>query len=150
PGARVCLAEYRGRGGMSATAIHRAWQRSPLSQKRCSGTLSPPAQWRRPARIHWVWSTGFGKGGVGNVSDQTLSMLERRRIEGGILKHVYDTLRASHGEKVATHAIADAVRRSAIEQASQMAAAVGGNTSMETFIDRQEAWTRGGALTIKV
>jgi len=84
------------------------------------------------------------------VSDPMLSMLERRRIEAGILKHVYDTLRASLGEEAAKRAIADAVRRSAIEQASQMAAAVGGNTSMETFIDRQEAWTRGGALTIKV
>jgi imidazole glycerol phosphate synthase subunit HisF len=27
-----------------------------------------------------------------------------------------------------------------------MAAKVGGNTSMQTFIDRQEAWLRGGAL----
>ena len=33
-----------------------------------------------------------------------------------------------------------------MEQAGQMAAAVGGKTSMQTFIDRQELWTRGGAL----
>ena len=32
------------------------------------------------------------------MSDQqTLAMLERRRIEAAILKHVYDTLKASHG-----------------------------------------------------
>ena len=32
------------------------------------------------------------------MSDQqTLAMLERRRIEAAILKHVYETLKASHG-----------------------------------------------------
>jgi hypothetical protein len=77
---------------------------------------------------------------------QTLAMLERRRIEAGILKHVYDTLKASHGTAVAQRTIAEAVRQSALVQARQMAAAVGGATSMQTFIDRQELWTRGGAL----
>ena len=81
------------------------------------------------------------------MSDQqTLAMLEKRRIEAGILKHVYDTLKASHGVEVAKRAIADSVRASAMEQAGQMAAAVSGRTSMQTFIDRQELWTRGGAL----
>ena len=85
------------------------------------------------------------------MSEQpTLAMLERRRIEATILKHVYDTLKASHGTAVAQKAIADAVRRSSIEQAQQMAAAVGGNTSLETFIQRQEQWTRGGALEVDV
>jgi hypothetical protein len=77
---------------------------------------------------------------------QTLAMLEKRRIEAAMLKHVYDTLKASHGAEVAKRAIADAVRRSAMEQAGQFAAAVGGKTSMQTFVDRQELWTRGGAL----
>ena len=63
-----------------------------------------------------------------------------------ILKHVYDTLKASHGPEVAKKAIAEAVRKSAMEQAAEMAARVGGNTSLQTFIDRQEMWTRGGAL----
>ena len=58
------------------------------------------------------------------MSDQqTLAMLERRRIEAGILKHVYDTLKASHGVEVAKRTIAELVRRSAMEQARQMAAA---------------------------
>ena len=56
---------------------------------------------------------------------QTLAMLERRRIEAAILKHVYDTLKANHGVEVAKRPIADAVRKSAMEQAGQMAAAVG-------------------------
>ena len=75
-----------------------------------------------------------------------IPMFEQRRIEAMILKHVYDTLKASHGAETAKKTIAAAVRESSIEQARQMAAAVGGNTSMQTFIDRQEAWLRGGAL----
>lgn len=77
---------------------------------------------------------------------QTLAMLERRRIEAAILKHVYDTLKSSHGAEVAKRTIADSVRQSAMVQAREMADKVGGKTSMQTFIDRQELWTRGGAL----
>lgn len=80
----------------------------------------------------------------------TMAMLERRRIEAMVLKHVYETLKASHGKEVAQRTIADAVRASAIEQGQQMAAQVGGKTSLKTFIERQEPWTRGGALTIDV
>lgn len=87
------------------------------------------------------------------MSDSTaenMAMLERRRIEAMILKHVYETLKASHGKEAAQRAVADAVRASSIEQAREMAAAVGGQTSMQTFIDRQEQWKRGGALEIAV
>jgi hypothetical protein len=77
---------------------------------------------------------------------QTMAMLEKRRIEAAILKHVYDTLKASHGVETAKKTIAAAVRQSAVDQAREMAAAVGGRTSMQTFVDRQEAWLRGGAL----
>ncbi len=79
-----------------------------------------------------------------------LSMLERRRIEATILKHVYETLKASHGVSVAQKAIADSVRRSSIEQGAQMATEDNGQTSLQSFIDRQELWTRGGALAIDV
>ena len=73
-------------------------------------------------------------------------MLEKRKVEAAILKHVYDTLKASHGIEVAKRTIADAVRSSSIEQAAEFAAKVGGKTSIQTFVDRQELWTRGGAL----
>ena len=79
-----------------------------------------------------------------------ISMFERRRVEAAILKHVYDTLKNSHGEAVARTTIADAVRSSSIEQAAEFAAKVGGKTSMQTFIDRQALWTVGGALTVEV
>jgi len=79
-----------------------------------------------------------------------LPMLERRRIEAQILAHVYDTLKTSHGVEVAQQTVADAVKASSIEQARAMADAVGGNTSMQTFVDRQSQWTMGGALEIDV
>ncbi|MGI9480240.1 MAG: L-2-amino-thiazoline-4-carboxylic acid hydrolase [Hyphomicrobiaceae bacterium] len=79
-----------------------------------------------------------------------LPMLERRRIEAQILAHVYETLKASHGVDVAQQTVADAVKASSIEQARAMADAVGGNTSMQTFVDRQSQWTMGGALEIDV
>lgn len=80
----------------------------------------------------------------------TAPMLEKRRIEAAILKHVYDTLKASHGAEVAKRAVADAVRSSSVEQAAEFAAQVGGKTSLQTFIDRQELWTRGGTLEREV
>lgn len=83
-----------------------------------------------------------------------LAMLERRRIEAKILKHVYETLKASHGAAVAAQTIASAVRSASIEQASDMAAADraqnGGQTSLRTFIDLQHLWTMNGALEVDV
>lgn len=81
---------------------------------------------------------------------QTLAMLERRRIEATILKHVYDSLKASHGAETAARTIAEAVRKSAVEQGREMAQAVDGETSMQTFVDRQDLWRRGDALQIDV
>ena len=73
-------------------------------------------------------------------------MIERRRIEAANLKHVYDTLKASHGVEVAKKTIADAVRSSSIEQAKEFAAKVGGKTSMQTFIDRQALRKLGNSM----
>ena len=79
-----------------------------------------------------------------------ISMFEQRRIEAMILKHVYDTLKVSHGMEMAQQAIADAVRAASIEQASEFAAKVGGNTSIQTFVDRQSLWKVGGAMELDV
>ncbi|MFV0295954.1 MAG: L-2-amino-thiazoline-4-carboxylic acid hydrolase [Hyphomicrobiaceae bacterium] len=85
------------------------------------------------------------------MADQdSLAMLERRRIEAKLLAHVYQTLRKRLGDKEARDIIADSVTRSAIEQGRQMAAALDGATSLQTFIDAQELWTRGGALDVEV
>jgi hypothetical protein len=89
-------------------------------------------------------------GDMTDTRSAPLPMIEKRRIEAAILKNVYDTLKASHGVEVAQRTIADAVRASAMAQAREMAAAVGGNTSMQTFIDRQSAWRASGALETEV
>ena len=79
-----------------------------------------------------------------------LSMLEKRKIEAEILKEVYDTLKESHGEEVAKKTIAESVRRSAIEQARQFAAAAPGGPSLKAFQDVMPLWTKDGALEIEV
>jgi len=79
-----------------------------------------------------------------------LSMLEKRKIEAEILKEVYETLKASHGEEVARRTIAESVRRSAIAQAQAFAAAAPGGTSLKAFQDVMPLWTKGGALEIEV
>ena len=79
-----------------------------------------------------------------------LSMLDKRRIEAEILKEVYETLKASHGEEVARRTVSESVRRSAIEQARQFAASAPGGTSMQSFKDIQSFWTKGGALEIEI
>ena len=79
-----------------------------------------------------------------------LSMLDKRRIEAEVLKEVYETLKASHGEEVARKTIAESVRRSAIEQARQFAKAAPGGPSLEAFRDVMPLWTKGGALEIEV
>jgi hypothetical protein len=83
-------------------------------------------------------------------ADDIAPMLERRRIEAEILKHVYDTLKEKHGVAEATSIVAESVRRSAIEQGHAMAAATGGQTGLQSFADIQPAWTRGGALEVQV
>ena len=79
-----------------------------------------------------------------------LSMLEKRKIEAEILKEVYLTLKDSHGEAVARQTVADAVRRSAIEQGKAFAAAAPGGSSLKAFQEVMPLWTRGGALEIEV
>jgi hypothetical protein len=78
-----------------------------------------------------------------------LPMLERRRIEANILKHVYETLTASHGREVAAKTIGDAVRSASIQQGREMAARVGGKTDIRTFADLRPLWTMEDALTIE-
>lgn len=79
-----------------------------------------------------------------------MPMIERRRIEAAILKHVYETLKESQGEAVARKTVADAVKRSSIEQGRQMADQAEGGTSLQSFIDLQALWTMEDALRIDV
>jgi len=83
------------------------------------------------------------------MSDPTQSpIFVQRRVEANILKHVYETLIESHGEDVARKTIADSVRKASIAQAKEMSEGV--ETSMTSFIELMEMWTRGGALETTV
>ena len=79
-----------------------------------------------------------------------MPMLERRRIEANILKHVYETLKESHGKDAAAKAIGDAVRSASIQQGEEMAARVNGETSIQTFADLRPLWTMDNALELDV
>jgi len=81
---------------------------------------------------------------------QGLAMLERRRIEAKLIAHFYAVISETHGKEAAERIIAESVRRSAVEQGAEMAKALGGSTSLKTFIDAQELWTRGGALQVEM
>jgi hypothetical protein len=91
---------------------------------------------------------------MATTSDPTQSPIFRQRAtEAGILRNVYNTLVASHGEAVAEQTIKDAVRSASIEQAEAMAAegrARGEEPSMRSFQQLYELWARGGALEIEV
>jgi hypothetical protein len=77
-------------------------------------------------------------------------MLEKRRIEAEILKHVYETVMDAHGKPAALAVVREAVKRSAIEQGQRLAAEVSGQTSLQTFFDLQPRWTADHALEIEV
>lgn len=79
-----------------------------------------------------------------------LSMLEKRRIEAEILKHVYETLKASQGPEVAKKTIAESVRRSAIEQAERFSKEQGGEKTLQSFVDLMPLWTKDDALEIQI
>jgi hypothetical protein len=78
-----------------------------------------------------------------------LPMIERRRIEATMLRHVYETLKESHGKAVAQATVAAAVRRSSVEQAAEMAKQAEGGTSLDSFAAIQSLWTMGDALTVE-
>jgi hypothetical protein len=78
------------------------------------------------------------------------SMLAKRRIEAEILGHVYEVLKASHGQVVAMATIGEAVRRSSVEQAQRFAAATEGGTSLQSFIALSGLWQAEDALKIEL
>ena len=78
------------------------------------------------------------------------SMLAKRRIEAEILGHVYEVLKASHGQAAAMQVIGDAVRRSSVAQAKTFAAATEGGTSLQSFVALSGLWQAEDALKIEV
>ena len=80
----------------------------------------------------------------------TLPIIERRRIEAEILKHVYEVLKESQGEEMARRTLDAAVSRSAVEHGAKLREALGHDPDLKDFAAALPAWTAGGALTIAV
>lgn len=78
-----------------------------------------------------------------------LPILERRRIEAMILKHVYEVLLERSGKAEAEAVIGETCSRSAIEQGKSLAADLGHAPDLEDFAAILPNWTKEDALQIE-
>lgn len=79
-----------------------------------------------------------------------LPIIERRRIEATILKHVYDVLSDTHGREMALATIDAAVSRAAEAFGAEHRAALGHTPTLGDFAEILPNWSKGDALTIEV
>ncbi|MBU2867556.1 L-2-amino-thiazoline-4-carboxylic acid hydrolase [Pacificibacter marinus] len=79
-----------------------------------------------------------------------LPILERRRIEAMILKHVLDVITERSGRAEAEAVIGDACSRSAIEQGKALAADLGHAPDLSDFAAILPNWTKEDALELDV
>ncbi|MGQ4273799.1 L-2-amino-thiazoline-4-carboxylic acid hydrolase [Terrihabitans sp. B22-R8] len=79
-----------------------------------------------------------------------LGILARRRIEAGIIRPIYQTMREELGEEIANRVLDKAIRDAAIAAGKSFAEKTPGGTSMRSFIDLQHLWTQDDALTVEV
>ena len=79
-----------------------------------------------------------------------MPILERRRIEAQILKHVHDVIEARSGTEEADAVIGTAVSRSAIDQGRDFANALGHTPSLQDFADIMPLWEKEDALRVEM
>lgn len=79
-----------------------------------------------------------------------IGILARRTIEAGIIKPIYEEMKAEIGEQKAKAILDSAIRKAAIAAGQTFAAKTPGGTSLRTFQDLQSLWTQDDALTIEV
>ena len=79
-----------------------------------------------------------------------LPILQQRRIEANILKHVYENLCDRFGNDQAREIVRETVSKAAIEQGKSFANQVDGDPNLKDFFDILPLWTRDGALEIDV
>lgn len=77
-------------------------------------------------------------------------ILEMRRIEARILKHVFDTMCARLGEDVARSILEETVRQAAVAQGREFAAQAEGEPDLLDFMGILPLWMKDGALEIDV
>lgn len=79
-----------------------------------------------------------------------LPILQQRRIEANMMKHVYDTLCERLGKEEARNIIRETVSKAAIQQGADFADKVEGDPTLKDFFDILPLWTHDGALEIDV
>lgn len=79
-----------------------------------------------------------------------IGILARRRIEAGIIAPIYEEMCARLGEGMAQEILDAAIRKAAVAAGAAFAARTPGGTSLRTFAELQELWTRDDALEISV
>ncbi|KAB6717111.1 2-amino-thiazoline-4-carboxylic acid hydrolase [Roseobacter sp. TSBP12] len=79
-----------------------------------------------------------------------LPILERRRIEAMILKHVLDVITERAGREEAEAVIGETCSRSAIEQGKALAEDLGHAPNLSDFADILPNWTKEDALEMDV
>jgi hypothetical protein len=80
----------------------------------------------------------------------TLPMIEKRRIEAAVLKHVFDVLVERHGRDEAEKVIGDAVSNSAIAQGKEFRDKEDHEPDLKDFADLLPLWKMDGALEMDV
>lgn len=81
---------------------------------------------------------------------QEMPILQRRRIEAMVLKHVYEVIRERSGEEEAQAVIGQAVTNAAIDHGKGFAEALGRKPDLEDFLAIMPLWTKDDALQIEV
>lgn len=81
---------------------------------------------------------------------QDMPILQRRRIEAMILKHVYDVIRERSGEQEAREVVGKAVSKAAVEHGKTMAKALGRTPNLEDMLAILPLWAKDDALEIEV
>ena len=79
-----------------------------------------------------------------------LPILQQRRIEANILKHVYENLCERFGKEQAREIVQETVSQAAIEQGKTFADQIDGDPNLKDFYDILPLWSRDGALEIDV
>lgn len=79
-----------------------------------------------------------------------MSILERRRIEAQLLKHVHEVIEARSGTVEADAVVGTAVSRAAIDQGRELAETLGRTPDLQDFNAILPLWTREDALRIEM
>lgn len=84
------------------------------------------------------------------ATEGEIGILQRRTIEAGIIKPIYEEMVAAFGADAAATVIDTAIRKAAIAAGKHFADKTPGGTSLRTFEDLQVLWTADNALEIEV